>query len=355
MFVAWVVVRSVIFLSVVRSSLPSAPAVKTVEIILSDHVGVAYLRTFRGGVFASEVVGFLASVVHLHDRFGSLGGDDLEVNRLFGVGGVGNSALQRIGGKQVVRSRECFQRCASVGQFGYRLLVGRYLVVEAALEFGALPGKFLRVRREVLQSCSPCSDRREPCHPCRAAQLASAGTCTSYASSLLTSSDLFHLYADAERLGIHLDQLPKIHTSVGDIVEDRFASVSLVLHVTDFHVELHVFGDLACLDHCLVLQRVRFIGSLQVGFCSQTVDTACLEVIDIDTVLAHLRYNELSYQRYLSYVVPGIAFHCHFHTFLERQVVHVAVVAFAGVLELHLHHVRLGYRLRQVGQIIHYR
>ena len=263
--------------------------------------------------------------------------------------------MQRIGGKQVVRCSQCLQRCAPVGQFGYRFLVGRYLVVEAALEFGALPGKFLRVRREVLQSCSACADRREPCHPCRAAQLASAGTCTAYASCLLTCSDLFHLYADAERLGIHLDQLPKIHTSVGNIVEDRFASVALVLHVTDFHVELHVFGDLACLDHCFVLQRVRFFGALQVGFCSQTVDTACLEVIDIDAVLAHLRDNELSYQCHLAYVVTGVTLHCHFHTFLQRQVVHVAVVAFAGVLELHLHHVRLRYRLRQVGQIIHYR
>ncbi len=104
-----------------------------------------------------RVSGLSTLFVHLDDGFGLFGGDDLQVDGLSLVGRVGDGASERVGGKGVVRSCERLERYMPVWQFADRLLVGRYLVVEAALEFGALSGKFLRVERQVLQSCRACA------------------------------------------------------------------------------------------------------------------------------------------------------------------------------------------------------
>ena len=260
--------------------------------------------------------------------------------------------MQRVGGEDVVCSRQRLQRDASVGQLAYGLLVGGNLVVEAALELGTLACEFLRVRREVLQACSPRTDGREARHPCGAAEFASARPRTAYAAGFLTGTNLLHLDADAERLGIDLNQLPEIDTSVSNIVEDGFASVALVLHVTNLHLELHVLGNLSCPYHRFVLECMCLFGTLEVSLGSETVDDACLEMLDVDAAFAHLEDDELSDQRHFAYIVSGIAFHGHHLSFLEREVVDVAVVAFTGVLELNLHHIGLCNGFRQVGQVI---
>ena len=133
---------------------------------------------------------------------------------------------------------------------------------------------------EVLQACSPRTDGREARHPCGAAEFASARPRTAYAAGFLTGTNLLHLDADAERLGIDLNQLSEIDTSVSNIVEDGFASVALVLHVTNLHLELHVLGNLSCPYHRFVLECMCLFSTLEVSLGSETVDDACLEMLD---------------------------------------------------------------------------
>ena len=74
-------------------------------------------------------------------------------------------------------------------------------------------------------------------HPGRATQFASTRTRSADTSGLLAGTNLLHLDAHAEGLGIHFDELPEVHTSVGDVIEDGFGTVALILDVAYLHLQ----------------------------------------------------------------------------------------------------------------------
>lgn len=55
--------------------------------------------------------------------------------------------------------------------------------------------------------------------------------------------DLFHLDPDVECFRQNLDQFSEIHAVIGDVVENGFCLVPLVLHVPDLHVKSEFGSD----------------------------------------------------------------------------------------------------------------
>ena len=181
------------------------------------------------------------------------------------VGGVGDQSCNDVTLEEVVCSLFCFEHNVAWGQFGCRFGVNAYFVVETTLELGALPGQLLGVERHILTAGSVGRYGHEVFHPSGAAHLTAAGTYTAYASGFLTGSDLFHLNADAEYLCQHLDELAEIDALVGNVVEDGLVAVALIFHVAYLHVQSEVLGNLARLDHGVVLAGFGFLVLQHVG------------------------------------------------------------------------------------------
>ena len=133
------------------------------------------------------------------------------------------------------------------------LHVSVHLIVHATFQFGALPGQFLRVQRNVLIAGSSGGDGNEVLHPRGTTQFPPARADTADASCFLPCTDLFHLDAYAESFGQYLDELPEVHASVRDIVENGFVPVALVFHIADFHLQSQFLGNLARTYHGVVL------------------------------------------------------------------------------------------------------
>ena len=70
-----------------------------------------------------------------------------------------------------------------------------------------------------------------------------------------------------------LDQLTEIHTFVGNIIEDGFVAVALILHITNLHVQSQTFGYLAALNHRGMLTGLCLLELLDVGLAGNAVDT----------------------------------------------------------------------------------
>ena len=152
-----------------------------------------------------------------------------------------------------------------------------YLVVEAALQFGAHTSQLLRVERDILVACSIGAHTYEVLHPGSAAELSAARTGTADTASLLTCSNLLHLDTDMEGIGKHLDELAEVHTLISDIVEDSLVAIALILHVADFHLQAQVLGYLTALDHGVVFAALGLLCLVEVHLLGKSVDA--LDVI----------------------------------------------------------------------------
>ena len=104
-----------------------------------------------------------------------------------------------------------------------------------------------------MEACSCCRNAVKVFYPSRATEFASAGTNPPDASSFLARSNLAHFNTDVEGVGKNLDELTEVYALVCDIVENRFVAVALIFHVANLHVKIKILGNLARLNHRVVL------------------------------------------------------------------------------------------------------
>ena len=254
------------------------------------------------------------------------------------VGAIRHKSCQDVGLEEIIRAVGRFERDVAFGQLARGFYVGVHLVVKAAFEFGALPRELLRVGRDVLETRGGCGDRLKVFHPGGAAKFSAARPRASYASCLLTRSDLLHLNAHVEGIGKHLDELAEVHAPVGDVIENRLIAVALILHIADFHFEFQLVGNLAGANHRVVLAGLRFMVFLHIHRPRLAIDTLDFSAgLHVDFL--HLQRHELPRERYSADVVAGRCLNGHDVALNERQVVVVAIIALARVLKLHLHEV----------------
>ena len=190
----------------------------------------------------------------------------------------------------------------------------------------------------------------ETCHPGGAAHLSSAGTYAANAPSLLSGTNLLHLDADAETVGQHLDEFAEVDTLVGNVVEDGFGSVALVLYVANFHVQHEVLSNLSGLEHGLLLKSFGLFPLLEVGGSGNAIDAFELVGVWVDVVFVHLEVDQTTEESDHADVVARRGLYGHHVARFEGYAGRVAVVGLAGVLELHLDEVGCVGWGGQVGQ-----
>ncbi len=292
-----------------------------------------------------------AGCVEAYDFCHAVGGDGHEVDRHATVGAVGDESGERVGFEEVVGGVGGLELYVALRKGFGGFHVDVHLVVEAALEFGALSGKLLRVGRDVLETCGGCAYGTEVFHPCGAAEFASARAYSANASGFLARADLLHFYAHVERVGKHFDEFAEVNACVGYVVEDGFVAVALVLHVADFHLQLKVLGYLSGANHGVVLACLGF-------FVFFHVAGACLAVYALyfgallEVGLLHLQQHEFSSEGHNAYVVSRLCFHGYGVAFGEVDVVVVAVESLSGVFKLHFHVVCHVVVAGHVGEVV---
>ena len=75
-----------------------------------------------------------------------------------------------------------------------------------------------------------------------------------------------------EGVGQHLDEFAEVDTCVGDVIEDGLVAISLIFHISDFHVELQFFGNLSRPNHGVFLQGFRLLIFVEVHLSRLAVD-----------------------------------------------------------------------------------
>ena len=130
-----------------------------------------------------------------------------------------------------------------------------------------------------MEACGGGAHADEVLHPRGAAEFPATRAEAANATGLLAGTDLLHLDAHVERLGQHFDELAEIHAPVGDVVENGFQSVALILHVTNLHLKSQVLGYLAAANHGVVLARLGFLIFLHIHGSCLAIDA--LDVIGI--------------------------------------------------------------------------
>ena len=209
-------------------------AVESGQAILFEQVGRALL--FRFILLFKEVLGLDALAVEADDFEGTATADGNQIGRYLLVGGVGYLVRKDVGLEEVVGVVERFELNLARGEAFLGLDVAVNLVVEAALQLGALASQLLGIERDVLETGRTGRYRYKALHPGGAAEFAAARTDAAYATGLLTGTDLLHLDAHAEHFGQHLDELAEIYALIGNVVEDGLVAIALVLYVTNLHL-----------------------------------------------------------------------------------------------------------------------
>ena len=228
--------------------------------------------------------------------------------------------------------------------------VGIHLEVEAAFQFAALPGKFLRIEGNVLVAGGGGGHRHEIGDEGRAAQFPAARADAADSAGFLARTDLFHFDADVERFRQHLNQGAEIHPVVGDIIEDGFGLVALVFHVADFHVQVKVGGNLPGAYHRLVFQGDGLFPLFNVVGLRLAVDFLQTALLGVRPFQAHLLFDQFACQRHHADVMPQGCFHRHDVPLLQRQFRGVGVKSFPRVFEPHLHNLRHRVGFGQVAE-----
>ncbi len=300
-------------------------------------------------VVGLQIGRLLATSVHVDDLLGTLGGDGLEIGGYALVGGVGDESCEDVALEIEIVGILRLEHNLTARQATAVLDIVVDLVVEAALELGAHACKLLWIERDVLETGGGSADADEILHPGGAAELASAGACSSDASSFLSRTYLLHLDAHMEGGSEVLDELAEVDALVGDIVEDGLLTIALILDVANLHLQSEALGYLAALDHGLVLTCLGFAELVHVGLAGEAVDA--LDIVSrLEVGLLYLEVDEATSERDNADVVTRAGLDGHDVAFLQGEVVDVVVVAFARVLELHLDEVGGLSIARHVGQ-----
>ena len=331
----------------VAAVFPFPAAVEAGQAFLFQQV-YRFLGGFTVCLFC-QAVGLDAALVQPYYFKGASAADGHQVGWDALVGGVGHLVAQDISFEEVEYAVFGLQFHLFGGQAFLCFHVAVRLVVQAALQFGALSGKFLRIQRDVLEAGGTGGYRYERGHPRGATQLASARTDAADASGFLTGSDLLHLDAHMEGFGKYLDELSEVHTSVGNVVEDCLVAVSLVFHIAYLHIQVEAQSYLAGTNHGGVLACLRFVVFLHIHRLCLAVDA--LDVgFRFDAGFLHLQRHEASGQCHHADVMSGSGFHGNNISLFQGYLVAVAVVSLPGVFELDLHQVAFFHVARYVGK-----
>ena len=102
----------------------------------------------------------------------------------------------------------------------------------------------------------------------------------------------------------HLDELTEIHASIGDIVEDGFIAVTLVLHIANLHLQPQVLGNLAAANHGLMLARLGLLVLLHIYRAHLAIDV--LDVVHVFwRITLNLQQHKLTRHCHSSDVMSG--------------------------------------------------
>ena len=199
--------------------------------------------------------------------------------------------------------------------------------------------KFLLIQGKILDSRRRSGDRLEVGdEPC-AAELPSADSDPSDQAGFLPRADLLHLYPDTELFSIDLDELAEVHPAVSDVVEDGFGTVSLKLHITDFHVQPEFCGNSSRLDHSVILPGDGLLPLLDVGRLCPAVNPLDLPVVKADALDLHLPADNRSLEGHDTQILTAGRFHNHQVAGTDTLVGGIQIDPLAGVLETHFEQV----------------
>ena len=91
----------------------------------------------------------------------------------------------------------------------------------------------------------------------------------------------------------YLNQLTEVYTLVGNIIENSLVAVSLIFHITDFHVEIQVECNLSGAYHGAMFASFGFIIFVHIYLFGFTVDTLDIS-LRLDVRFSHLQRNKTS-------------------------------------------------------------
>ena len=235
------------------------------------------------------------------------------------------------------------------------IYIHRCLEIHATFNLCALSSQLQRIGTQVLITSCRCRYAHEVTHPCRTTQFSTTRSNTANTTSFLTRTNLFHLNTHAEFFSEHLNQLTKIDTVICDIIEYRFATISLILNISNFHIEHHIFRYLTRTNHrCLFFGFCLFI-FLNINWFHFTIHFSHFVTFHIDTILLYLAQHQATHQRNHANIMTRICFNSHHLTFLYRNMLTIHKIPFTCILKLHFHKVGIQQCLWQVCQPIHHR
>ena len=310
--------------------------VKTADIGICQKVGGTILRA--DSVTLVERFGLFATSVHLYHGTRTLcrDGDKIGCYRL--IGRICHQSGKNVGLEEIPVAVNGLQYDVACRHFASCFNVIVNLIVETALQFCAHSGKLLRIERDVLKACRVSAYAHKILHPCCAAKLTAARSGSTYASCLLSSTNLFHLNAHMEGVSQNLDELSEVNALVGDIVEYRLVAVALILHVAYLHLQSEVLCYLTALYHGAVFAAFCLIILVHVSRLCNAID-ALYFVGRLQICLLHLQFYKSSGQRHYSDVVSGTCFYSHGVALLQVEMIDIVIVTLSCILELHLYQV----------------
>ena len=243
--------------------------VKAVQILLSSQVYGPF-RLFVSSFFQS--LRFFSALVHLYDVHGPLSTYGDQIGRHTLVCRVSDHPQKDITFEEEVVTFHALQLYVTRGQFSVSFHILVHLIVHAAFQLGTLAGKLLWITTQVLITGTSRTHAHKVLHPRGTTEFTSTGSKPSYATSLLSGTYLFHLYAYMKRLGKHLDELTEVHTSVGNVIEDGLVAVALIFHISYLHFQSQVLGYLSTAYHGIVFQSLGLLVFFHVGRACLSVD-----------------------------------------------------------------------------------
>ena len=172
------------------------------------------------------------------------------------------------------------------------LYISIHLEIDTTFQFCTLSSQLLRIHGDILVTGSTCRYRDEVGHPAGAAQFASTGTNTPNAAGLLTGSNLFHLNTYPKDLCQYLDQLTEIDPFVCNVVENSLVAVTLILYISNFHVEPQAGCNLAGTNHRVVFLGLCLFVLLNVVGFGLAIDLFRFDALHPYIVFLHLQQNQ---------------------------------------------------------------
>ena len=239
----------------------------------------------------------------------------------------------------------------ATGQTTASLNVLVNLIIHAALKFGTLTCQLLGIEAHILKASSCSAYTLEGTDESSTTKLATTRTKATNATSFLSHTNLSHLDANVEHLSQYLNELTEIDTTFGNVVEDGFIAIALILNITYLHFQSEFLCSLSRLYHRTMFTCLGFAVFLHISRTCNTID-AFKFLTRFKVSLLHLQGNKSACKCNNTYVVAWRSLNSYDVTFLKMKMVVVMVESLTGVLELHFNEVCCGLIVGQVSQII---